>query len=1209
MQIAAKILGQRELLGRMLRGKESPGLNTEFCYAQQSAWYGMPLYVCKVFPRYFYPDLTGSAWAEIRSLAHSVLGQGKAIKLVLLVEHVSQLRGLAQLVSDLEEEILKGNKAETMGCGPKGIPFETELPSSMPGPVNGGVPVEGAGDQIFPEDRPVIDLIVPKSAWKLGLERIRAWAAARERTVIPLSDTVLAFTTLLEEWRRQERENTVGKKPNSLALCADFWDSARALEKRLIDFHLLNHYFDNITRMVRLSRSRLWGSSLVGRMLVNLGWPRDRGVIYDALTGSILSSAKEVSTEGSWASIKEPSAEELVQMFQLNGHVVKSLYGSASQESNLDSVHASCVDLSMRDLLMPRGLVISAPRYTPENGEEQESFAQVERIKNLLRYFGWRYRDTFVLTLTDLGYGGRFLVLGDPKTSSGSDRNLRSRPFVNPRVQVVLTTLWVVAGELERLPLYLDRRDYLKANVLLSRKYRAALREIERFLLADDCGPSRTGLLASMPDPGSFAYERFLVGCLGDFLSTVYRISGRSAFMPWPVVVARYLFFAGRYLAQRLWRTPLGAFRRRHCAEPFLALPTRESRICSLCSSGAVSYLDAREIAEREAECDYVVNRRLRLSKNRQNVLTAAAKPHEAFCSEQSLLTATSESIYNLTSRDLVSGIWNTLDFFNNAESFDDIARLLAAAYARKPLHKYDRIVGIARTGAAFAALLALAFDKPLSILTIDPTFDSYPRILRGERILLIDDMLQTGHTICAAAEHLRRHGFKVQAEDCLVICHQDISESQAFAASAFCTGEALQLSKHVSSLCRVVFDPHGGRTGEEIFRLDHDDTAAVTDELLSHVTFLLKRHLKDAEALHKEMSQDQPPGLLDEKHAEFKSALASELRRRMRSHIYMYEHTGCLGNVLGWLRQLSAASPVLKRALAVNSPELLFRIATYFYLFYIRPMNIEVLISGSRWSLPIAVFVSVLSLYFENRPRRILLSQRGGTHILGLRKLYEEISNGSFSNSPKAAMLSLATATCRHERQILNTLETFKKYWNSEKRQDRQTADLGEICILTAADAQQIMYRPRLKAKMYSILDLPRPPGLTEDKLRQSWEEAHGKKLPKDEAARKHYARRRNYWRAPLKQMRSDEKVLSRLDESTRTALAKFLSPAIKIHAVTRTDSQVADISTEAIAIQTSDEVLEYLDKQEVLHGVLKIPDSPFDKWRKTSVKFINIY
>ena len=76
------------------------------------------------------------------------------------------------------------------------------------------------------------------------------------------------------------------------------------------------------------------------------------------------------------------------------------------------------------------------------------------------------------------------------------------------------------------------------------------------------------------------------------------------------------------------------------------------------------------------------------------------------------------------------------------------LANVLACTFLHRHPSKFDRVVGIARSGLGFASLVSLATNKSMSILLPDNILNLNPQPAMSERWLLIDDAYQSGYCL-----------------------------------------------------------------------------------------------------------------------------------------------------------------------------------------------------------------------------------------------------------------------------------------------------------------------------------------------------------------------------------------------------------------------------------------------------------------------------
>ena len=105
--------------------------------------------------------------------------------------------------------------------------------------------------------------------------------------------------------------------------------------------------------------------------------------------------------------------------------------------------------------------------------------------------------------------------------------------------------------------------------------------------------------------------------------------------------------------------------------------------------------------------------------------------------------------------------------------SFPDAFRLICDAYARMIEEEigsgsFDRIAGVPTSGIPFAAVVAFRLEKPFLYVRKELRKHGRERrvegILRpGDRVILLDDLITTGKTLCGATKAIRAEGGEVE--------------------------------------------------------------------------------------------------------------------------------------------------------------------------------------------------------------------------------------------------------------------------------------------------------------------------------------------------------------------------------------------------------------------------------------------------------------
>lgn len=112
--------------------------------------------------------------------------------------------------------------------------------------------------------------------------------------------------------------------------------------------------------------------------------------------------------------------------------------------------------------------------------------------------------------------------------------------------------------------------------------------------------------------------------------------------------------------------------------------------------------------------------------------------------------------------------VWNVMALLNC--EIDIVLKFVAASACLHPPAHYDRIFSIGNSGIVPGVLLSVAFRKRLSIGILRPFLDFFPLPSHLEKLMIVDDSLQTSFTIHLMLESLQRLGYAVEDSDVMVV-------------------------------------------------------------------------------------------------------------------------------------------------------------------------------------------------------------------------------------------------------------------------------------------------------------------------------------------------------------------------------------------------------------------------------------------------------
>lgn len=116
--------------------------------------------------------------------------------------------------------------------------------------------------------------------------------------------------------------------------------------------------------------------------------------------------------------------------------------------------------------------------------------------------------------------------------------------------------------------------------------------------------------------------------------------------------------------------------------------------------------------------------------------------------------------------------IWDVGRIFAKDSSIDDIAILALTILTCVNMDKYDRIIGIGGGGLKVASLISLLCGKAMTLVESTPSIDIRPKPSKFERILVVDDIIQSKFTIYNIYDRLKTEGYNISESDIFTISH-----------------------------------------------------------------------------------------------------------------------------------------------------------------------------------------------------------------------------------------------------------------------------------------------------------------------------------------------------------------------------------------------------------------------------------------------------
>lgn len=518
-----------------------------------------------------------------------------------------------------------------------------------------------------------------------------------------------------------------------------------------------------------------------------------------------------------------------------------------------------------------------------------------------------------------------------------------------------------VSIQLAYMPPYANGELYRKAGMRLAKCYELNLWPIIESHLNEDLGESRVlarfdemSLLQSMIEKLREKRQEYL-GSYGhrylEFLRTRQEslgkkygnVLGRDGLYCALGQFSRELFkYAGRWEElrwdQKLWRPVRG----------FTALRTIWKSAVALCKPSSRPMLKPRleksgkhelyEICMRDKDKGFSIRAYDIETKRVPNRATSGSE-------------VTESELQVFYVNEVLSGFCNVTNLLSRGTP-TLLGSMLISLTANCPVERYHRVVAIPSRGVVPASLLSFIFNKKMSIAHVHFSLDMWPRHTWPEKLIVVDDGVQTGFTMFNLLREFNDRGYRHDGIPLLAIYrfqdkqidrfHQEHSAAPELSPAS----QLAELRERVHPCFEFASVPHG--TASDAYRLEciSDKTDGVeTDTADAFITKARDRICKWVE--------EKP---------------STEWLRKE-------------------IKRICKVRNFYKPSLLFDHPKLLLRICSYFHRICVEK-GINVLIARDEFGVPLATGICLLQMFAGGPNLQLLIAQKGGTFISGLSDL-----------------------------------------------------------------------------------------------------------------------------------------------------------------------------------------------------------------------------
>lgn len=308
------------------------------------------------------------------------------------------------------------------------------------------------------------------------------------------------------------------------------------------------------------------------------------------------------------------------------------------------------------------------------------------------------------------------------------------------------------------------------------------------------------------------------------------------------------------------------------------------------------------------------------------------------------------------------------------------LAKVISVVIDTQQPSSFDRVIGMDRSGVVFSTLICLVLRKPMSILQMKTSFNLSPFPSSLEKILLVDDSIQSGYSMLKASLIMkiksldnapRKFSFCKYAGRTREIDDFDTVIPYVFNSDAW--------RKEIPAIISYRYKKADVGPLLPLLSLNRDKTDWVPENLAEQVAERIEADLQDVTILDKDK-------------------LAQKIRRICLSDYFV------------------------KSDLVFDNPLLLLEISKYFYEHFIKEnkQNIDVLVSCSTLGLPIVAGIVLFSIFDSPRKKLTVLSFSGKRRILGMGGLGDPLDRKKL----RIAMIDLAAKSLVTANETVDRLD-----------------------------------------------------------------------------------------------------------------------------------------------------------------------------------------
>lgn len=538
----------------------------------------------------------------------------------------------------------------------------------------------------------------------------------------------------------------------------------------------------------------------------------------------------------------------------------------------------------------------------------------------------------------------------------------QGKEFIDYEVHFLYSFFDAVSTQLAYMPVYCNGEQYRKASIRLAECYELNLWPIIKSHLNEDLGESRAlsrfdgmSLLQSMIEKlrekcqehlGSYGhrYLKYLRTRQESLGKEFGNVLGRDGLYCALGQYARENFkYIGRWEElrgyQRLWRHVRG----------FIVLKTIWKSAVALFKPSSRPTLKPRLEKSGEHEL-YKICMRDKDKKFSIKAYEIQTKPVPNRSTSGSEVTES--ELQALYVNEVLSGFCNVSNLLSRGTP-TLLGSTLISLTANCPIERYHRVVAIPSMGVVPASLLSFIFNKKMSIAHVHFSLDMWPRHTWPEKLIVVDDGIQTGFTMFNLLREFNNRGYRHDGIPLLAIYrfrdeqidrfHQEHSAAPELSPAS----QLAELRERVHTCFEFASVGHGTASDTYSLECNSDKTDGV--EIGTTNAFIVKARDRICKWV-----EEKPP--------------AEWLRKK--------------------IRRTCKVRSFYKPSLLFEHPRLVLQICSYFHRICVEK-GINVLIARDEFGIPLATGICLLQMFAGGPNLQLLVAKKGGTFVSGLSDLF----------------------------------------------------------------------------------------------------------------------------------------------------------------------------------------------------------------------------